>query len=178
VLLVVAATRAELGAQDGLVCGIGPVEAAAVTAAALASEPPTALLHVGLAGARHASGLVAPLLVIGAEAIYCDLAAAIPVVTRAAPDARLVEVARRALPDAPVLPIGTSGRVDGSSGADVEAMEGFAVLRAAELAGVPAIEVRAIANEIEERDRANWRLSEALAALQDALPRLIAALGR
>ena len=32
-------------------------------------------------------------------------------------------------------------------------MEGFGVLRAAQLAGVPAIEVRAISNEIEEVDR-------------------------
>lgn len=177
-LLVVAATRAELGGQDGLVCGIGPVEAAAATAAALARERRSAILHVGLAGARRASGLTAPALVIGSEAVYCDLATAIPVIDRIAPDHTLVEAARRALPDAPVLPIGTSARVDGSSGTDVEAMEGFAVLRAAELAGVPAIEVRAIANEIEERDRANWRLSDALAALEDALPRLIAALAR
>jgi futalosine hydrolase len=52
-------------------------------------------------------------------------------------------------------------------------MEGFGVLRAAELAGVPAVEVRAIANEIEEDDRAVWRFEEAFEAIADATPRLI-----
>ncbi len=58
------------------------------------------------------------------------------------------------LPGAPTLPIGTSAAV-GSVGRDVavEAMEGFGVLRAAALAGVPAIEIRAISNEIGEPDR-------------------------
>src|SRR5262249_51672798 len=101
-------------------------------------------------------------LVVGSEAIYCDARGRL-VPARAVADPRLVEAARRALPAAPVLPIGTSARVGGSTGADVEAMEGFAVLRAAELAGVPAVEVRAISNEVEEPDRARWRLGEALA---------------
>jgi propanediol dehydratase small subunit len=53
------------------------------------------------------------------------------------PDPALLAAARRALPEAAVLAIGTSARVGGTDGVDVEAMEGFAVLRAAELAGVP-----------------------------------------
>jgi nucleoside phosphorylase len=57
-------------------------------------------------------------------------------------------------------------------------MEGFAVLRACALAGVPAVEVRAISNEIGEPDRSRWELDTALAALADALPRLRAALER
>jgi nucleoside phosphorylase len=52
-------------------------------------------------------------------------------------------------------------------------MEGFAVLRAAELAGVPAVEVRAISNDVDEPDRARWRFEDALAALAQALPRLL-----
>ena len=52
-------------------------------------------------------------------------------------------------------------------------MEGFAVLRACELARVPAVEVRAIANEIEEEDRGRWRFDEAFAALAQALPALV-----
>jgi futalosine hydrolase len=59
--------------------------------------------------------------------------------------------------------------------AAVEAMEGFAVLRAAELAGVPAIEVRAISNLVEDV-RADWRIEGALAALAQALPGLIASI--
>jgi futalosine hydrolase len=87
-----------------------------------------------------------------------------------------VAAARRALPEAHVLPIGTSARVGGTTGCEVEAMEGFAVLRAAELAGIPAIEVRAVSNEIDEPDRARWRFDDALAALAGALPRLLAEL--
>ena len=55
-------------------------------------------------------------------------------------------------------------------------MEGFAVLRAAELADVPALELRAIANEIEEEDRGLWRFDDALGALAQALPALTASI--
>jgi futalosine hydrolase len=53
-------------------------------------------------------------------------------------------------------------------------MEGFGVLRACELAGVPAIEVRVVSNEIDEPDRALWRFDEAFATLAELLPRLVA----
>jgi futalosine hydrolase len=59
---------------------------------------------------------------------------------------------------------------------DVEAMEGFGVLRAAALAGVPAVELRAISNRVDEPDRTRWQFQEALAALADAVPRALAAL--
>ncbi len=117
-----------------------------------------------------------PQLVIGSESIYCDARDVGLVRARVEPSHALLDAARDALPEAPVLPIGTSARVDGTTGCVVEAMEGFAVLRAAELAGIPAIEVRAIANEIEESDRSRWRFDDALAALADALPPLIARL--
>jgi len=57
-------------------------------------------------------------------------------------------------------------------------MEGFAVLRAAALAGVPAVEVRVVSNEVDELDRAQWQFEEALAALAEAVPRLLAELRR
>jgi futalosine hydrolase len=176
VILVVAATERELAGADGastLICGVGPVEAAAATAQALAVQAPAAVLHVGIAGAR---GVVAPQLVIGSEAVYEDAAGGALVPGRIEPDAALLERARRALPDAEVLPIGTSARVGGTSGCAVEAMEGFGVLRAAELAGIPAVEVRAVSNEIDEPDRAKWRFDDALAALEHALPLLLAEL--
>jgi nucleoside phosphorylase len=83
---------------------------------------------------------------------------------------------RRVLPDAPALRIGTSGRVGGTSGCDVEAMEGFAVLRAAQVAGIPAVEVRAISNAIEEPDRGRWDIAGALAAITGVTPALVAAI--
>jgi nucleoside phosphorylase len=177
-LLVVAATDRELCGVDGLVCGVGPVEAAAATARALALRAFDAVLHVGLAGARE---VAVGALVVGSEAVYCDLAAEWPVVDRALPDARLVDAARAALPGAAVLAIHTSATVGNASnnvlqGSLVESMEGFAVLRAAERAGVPAVEVRAISNEIGEGDRARWDVAAGLAALEAAMPALVAAI--
>ena len=175
-ILVVAATERELAGANGaatLACGIGPVDAAAATAQALSVQAPSAVLHVGIAGAR---GIAAPALVIGSASLYEDAAGGALVPGRVEPDAGLVARARRALPGAHVLPIGTSARVGGTSGCTVEAMEGFAVLRAAELAGVPAVEVRAVSNEIDEPDRSRWRFEDALAALERALPLLLAEL--
>jgi nucleoside phosphorylase len=170
-MLVVAATERELASIDGadtLVCGVGPVEAALHTMRALVEQRPDAVLHVGIAGARTLEPLT---VVLGSEAVYCDIAAAIPVVDRVLPDASLLERCRAALPEAVVLPIGTSAAV-GSGTYDVEAMEGFGVLRACALAGVPAVELRVVANSPDEGDRGKWRFDDALAALAGALDRL------
>jgi futalosine hydrolase len=176
-VLVIAATERELEGLAGvaprlLVCGIGPVEAAAATARALEERRPRAVVHVGLAGAR---GFTTAELVLGSEALYCDADSPL-VPARTVADPRLLEAARGAFPDARVCPIGTSARVGGSSGCDVEAMEGFAVLRACEHAGVPALEVRALANDIGEPDRALWRFDDGLALLRAAVPVLLEAL--
>jgi futalosine hydrolase len=80
------------------------------------------------------------------------------------------------LPEARFCPICTSARVGGAHGCDVEAMEGFAVLRACELAGVPAVELRATSNDVAEPDRGRWRFDEALALLRAVLPDLVDAL--
>jgi futalosine hydrolase len=179
-ILVVAATDRELSGADGLVCGVGPVEAAVATARALALRPYRAVLHVGLAGARR---LEVGTLVVGTEAVYCDLSAEWPVVDRVAPSERLVEALRGAVRGAATLPVHTSAAVGmardvSSQTALVEAMEGFGVLRAAELAGVPAVEVRAISNEIGESDRSRWEIAEALATLERALPTMMDAVRR
>lgn len=182
-LLVVTATAFEAALVDGepvrtIVCGIGPVEAALTTSRAIVDEAPTAILQVGIAGAQtlpHAS------IVLGSEAVYCDVLdprARIPRVEREHPDAELLARARQALPDAHVLPIGTTGRVGGGVACEVEAMEGFGVLRAAALAGIPALELRAISNPVAEENRDRWRVGDALEALRVALPPLLAELAR
>ena len=173
-ILVVAATPDELrGAAGGstLVCGVGPVEAAARTAAELqALGRLKAVLNVGIAGARTFGE---PEPVIGSEAVYCDADDPRWIELHTPADATLLEAARRALPRARAEAIGTSARVGGSTGCEVEAMEGYAVLRAAALAGVPAIEVRVLANAIGEPDRQLWRFDEAKAQLAELLPGLI-----
>jgi futalosine hydrolase len=90
------------------------------------------------------------------------------------PDAALLALLRAGFPEAEVRPIGTSARVGGSQGVEVEAMEGFAVLRACELAGVPAVEVRVVSNAIGEPDRGLWRFEDAFVKLAETLPRLVA----
>jgi futalosine hydrolase len=174
-VLIVAATERELALVDRaetLCCGIGPVEAALWTARALAERRPDAVVHVGIAGSRT---LEPPALVLGSEAVYCDVidpSSTLPRVERAQPDTELLERIRAALPEAHVQPIATCGKVGGGTGFDVEAMEGFGVLRACELAAVPAVELRAISNSPDESDRALWRKDDAFAALADALQRL------
>lgn len=183
-LVVVAATERELAFVRGaetFVCGVGPVDAAARTARLLAERPAPrhglSLVHVGLAGAR---GIEPPALVLGSESVYSDVVdpgSSFPRVERVEPDEDLLRRSRRLLPDAQVLPIATSGRVTGGSGCAVEAMEGFGVLRACALAGVPAVELRAVSNDVGEPDRGAWRFDDALAALDGAVARLVAGLG-
>ena len=101
-ILIVAATARELISGDGwrtLVCGVGPVDAAATTAAAIVAHRPSAILHVGIAGARRAAALTPAQLVIGVSAHYVDLG----VPERFAPrviksDTTLVAAAQRVLP--------------------------------------------------------------------------------
>lgn len=172
-ILVVAATERELAPVVGarlLACGVGPVEAAIATARALAEERPDAVLHVGIAGAR---GLEPLTLVLGTEAVYCDATGPL-VPALALPDSELLARLHAAFPAAQLCPIGTSARVGGSHTVAVEAMEGFAVLRACELAGIPAVEARVVSNEIDEPDRARWRFDDAFGALAETLPRLVA----
>ena len=170
-MLVVAATERELAHVrrfDTFCCGVGPVDAAISTARVLAERAPSAVLHVGIAGSRELAPLT---VVLGSESVYSDIAAAIPVVDLVTPDTALLERLRRALPDAVVATIGTSAAVGGAR-CDVEAMEGFGVLRACELAGVPAVELRIVSNSPDEPDRAKWRFDEAFELLGATLDRL------
>lgn len=169
-VLVISATAGEVdwvGGADALVVGIGPVEAAVHTAAHLAEHRPDAILHLGIAGARRASGLAIGDVVIGTLSRYSDLAAAVPTVRTIEPDAALLARVGALLPDAHRLPIATSAHVGGGD-CDVEAMEGFGVLRAAAEAGIPALELRAISNMVEEEDRANWDFPAGLRAIAEA----------
>ncbi|MFH8578727.1 futalosine hydrolase [Streptomyces zaomyceticus] len=75
---------------------------------------------------------------------------------------------------APVLTVstvtGTAGRAAELAGrhpgAAAEAMEGFGVAEAAAAYGVPVVEIRAVSNAVGPRDRAAWRIGEALGALR------------
>jgi futalosine hydrolase len=177
-VLLVAATELELCGHDGLACGIGPVEAAAATARHLRGAKPDAVLHVGVAGGRR---LIPGSLVLGTEAVYVDLAAEIPVVDRVEADRGLLSALQGLFPDAVSLPIATSAAVSGADATHelrVEGMEGFGVLRACALGGVPAVEVRAISNDLGEGDRERWRIHRGLEVLGEALPSMLETLSQ
>ncbi|MEU9762425.1 futalosine hydrolase [Streptomyces sp. NPDC047987] len=57
--------------------------------------------------------------------------------------------------------------------AAAEAMEGFGVAEAADRAGVPVLELRAVSNAVGPRDRDAWRIGDALAALTGAFGKLV-----
>lgn len=183
-ILVIAATTHELTDSNewrAVVCGVGPVEAAITTARAIQEHAPAAILHIGIAGARTTRQLDLAALVIGSEARFCDLGVPeewAPHRVEASP--LLLAAVQRVLPKSPTLAIGTSARVGGSRlhdhRCDVEAMEGFGVLRAAQRAGVPAIEIRAISNDIEETDRARWAFQAAFDAIRGITPSLVHAI--
>jgi len=54
-----------------------------------------------------------------------------------------------------------------------EDMEGFGVAMACRMAGVPLRIVRGISNVVGDRDKANWKVKEALAAAEDLAVKII-----
>ena len=178
-ILVVAATVIELEwvvGVESLAVGVGPVEAALGTARRLAVDPPALVLHVGIAGAKTASGIAIGEVVIGTESRYTDLNAEIPGLVKVCqPAADLLAQVAALLPDARRLPIATTAFVGGGA-CDVEAMEGFSVLRAAARAGIPAVEVRTISNMVEEQDRRRWDFRAGLERIADVGRLLVAEL--
>ncbi|MBD5654534.1 MAG: hypothetical protein IAI50_05060, partial [Candidatus Eremiobacteraeota bacterium] len=63
----------------------------------------------------------------------------------------------------------TALRLQTRYAAGVESMEGFSVLRAAAVAGVPALEVRGISNYVGERETSEWDFAAGARATANAL---------
>jgi futalosine hydrolase len=191
------AVRAGLDPGDVVVeaVGVGPAAAAAGTARLLAGRTYRAVVSAGIAGGFPGRAAVGG-LVIATRSIAADLGAESPggflpieelgfgtSVLDAAP--HLVEALETALPGAVSGDVLTLATVTGTAAtadrlatrfprAAAEAMEGYGVAVAADGAGVPFAELRAISNPIGPRDRAAWRLGDAFAALRAAAPALAA----
>jgi futalosine hydrolase len=177
------------GRIDVLAAGVGPAAAAAGTAVALASVPGHVLVvsagigggfapHAAPGGAAVASALFAADL--GAESPEGFLDVAELGFGRARFEATGSEEVAAALRaaglDTAVGPILTVSTTTGSAEraaeltkrhpeAVAEAMEGFGVAEAAARFGLPVLELRTVSNAVGPRDRAAWRIGEALAAL-------------
>ncbi|WP_405554867.1 futalosine hydrolase [Streptomyces sp. NBC_01171] len=189
------------GACDLLAAGVGPALAAAstataLTAAALTGTPYGLVVSAGIGGGFQPEAPVGSLVV--ADAITAaDLGAETPdgflpvtdlgfgTVTHLPPNSlvRGVVEATGARPGT-VLTVstvtGTATRAaalrERHPGALAEGMEGFGVAEAAAAHGVPVLEIRAVSNPVGPRDRAAWRIGDALGALTGAFGKLAPAL--
>jgi futalosine hydrolase len=189
------------GGYDLLAAGVGPALAAASTAtaltvAALQDAPYDLVVSAGIGGGflPHA-----PLgsLVVADEITAADLGAEtaegfVPVtelgfgtVTHRPPESLVRDVV--AATGARVGTVVTVSTVTGTAEraaellarhprALAEAMEGFGVAEAAATHRVPVLEVRAVSNAVGPRDRAAWRIPDALAALTTGFGKLAPAL--
>ncbi|MEV7417768.1 futalosine hydrolase [Streptomyces sp. NPDC089919] len=182
-------------AVDVLAGGVGPAAVAAATATALAvaERPYSLVVSAGIGGGFQPAAPVGSLVVadaivaadLGAETAEGFLTVEELGFGRAAhlPPAELTARAAEATGAllAPVLTVstvtGTAGRAAELAArhplAAAEAMEGFGVAEAAAAHRLPVLELRAISNPVGPRDRAAWRIGEALAALTDGFGRLV-----
>jgi futalosine hydrolase len=185
---------AERAGVEFFASGVGPVEAALATARKLAHEPYAAVVNAGIAGAFRTRAQIGDAVLVGDEQLAdlgleggapLHLPGGAALVEREQADAALVaRCVSSSLPAAGGLTVATvtttdatAKRLEARYGADVESMEGFSVLRAAALAGVPALEVRGISNYVGDRARSEWNFDAgaraAAAALDAVLDRLI-----
>jgi futalosine hydrolase len=177
-----------LGDTEVIAAGAGPAAAAAgtataLTAAASAGTPFSLVVSAGIAGGF---GQPPGAVVVASSIVAADLGADTPDgfasvadlgfgrAEHRPPPALVRDVAEAAgAACGPVLTVstvtGTAARARELAarypGAAAEAMEGFGVAEAAALHGVPALEIRAVSNSVGPRDRAAWRIPDALAAL-------------
>jgi len=172
-------------------CGVGPVEAAIGVARQLGSAPYAAVINAGIGGIYRDVARVGDARLITADALG-DFGLegggvlALPegtLVERASADAALVARLAGIAPHATGVTVAavtttdaTGRRLRARYGHDVETMEGFSVLRAAEVAGVPAIGVRGISNYIGDRAASEWDFTAGARATAATLDRVLARL--
>jgi futalosine hydrolase len=182
---------------DLIAAGVGPALAAASTAtaltrAALEGAPYGLVVSTGIAGG-FLPGAPLGSLVVADEITAADLGAQtadgfVPVtelgfgtVTHRPPEALVREAA--AATGARTGAVLTVSTVTGTAerAAELrerhptplaEAMEGFGVAEAAAAHRTPVLEIRAISNPVGPRDRAAWRIGDALTALTEAFGKL------
>lgn len=171
-----------------LVTGVGPVEAAAAVSRALAQSTYDLVVSAGIGGAFEGMAEIGEGVVVADEMLELDLETGAPialpdgaaVVNRATSDLtlvdRLVELGYRAVRGITVHRVtatdGSAARL-AAFGVGIETMEGFAVLRAAEIAGVPAVEVRGISNIVCDRKNSRWDFAAGAQGVQQILTALL-----
>jgi futalosine hydrolase len=175
-----------------LVTGIGVVEASAAVSRALAQSTYDLVISAGIAGAFEGTAELGEGVVVADDLLQLDLETDAPlalpegtrVIDRAGSDLvlvdRLVELGFRSVRGLTVTRVTATDPTASKLaklGVGVESMEGFAVLRAAEIGGVPAIEVRGISNIVCERSRSRWDFAAGVRGLEKILTALLSLLG-
>ncbi|MEU1260675.1 futalosine hydrolase [Streptomyces cellulosae] len=185
------------GGPDLLAAGVGPAlaaasTAAALTAAALEGRPYGLVVCAGIGGGFAPDAPLGSLVVadaITAADLGAETADGFLPVTELGfgtvthhPPASLAEAAAAAsgARTGTVLTVstvtGTAARADALRArhprALAEGMEGFGVAEAAAAQDVPVLEVRAVSNPVGPRDRAAWRIGDALSALTEGFGKL------
>lgn len=164
-----------------LATGVGPVEASCAVTAALAQQPYALLVNAGIAGAFDGAAAIGDGVVVADDAIELRLENGTPLalprgertVEKAHSDPALVDRLRaQGFAALHGITVGrvtstdeTARRLASELGAQVESMEGFAALRAAERSGVPAIELRGISNRCGARASSGWNFAAGMAGL-------------
>ncbi|GBF05201.1 adenosylhomocysteine nucleosidase [Deinococcus aerius] len=194
-----AARLADLPARV-VVSGVGPVAAALATADALSREPFDLAVSAGIGGAYPGSGLGPGDLAVSSVIVQADLGArdgdqfldltalGLSVVPDT-PHAGIFPAweGARGLAErvgAACGPTLTLNTVTGTAqqaldlsrrhpGALTEGMEGAGVAHAALFSSVPALEIRGVSNPVGPRDRAAWRIPEALSATRRGVEGLL-----
>lgn len=171
-----------------LVTGVGPVDAAANVSRALAQSSYDLVINAGIAGAFEGDTKIGDGVVVSEDAFELDLETGDPILLpdglrahdRVASDLTLVDAlvelgfaAQRGVTVARVTATEASAARLADRGAQTESMEGFAVLRAAEIAGVKAIQVRGISNRVGDRARSRWDFAAGAAGLERVLGALL-----
>ncbi|NUL11598.1 futalosine hydrolase [Streptomyces lunaelactis] len=173
---------------DVLAAGVGPAAAAAGTATALALDTYDLVVSAGIGGGFRPHAPIGSVVVADAI-VAADLGAETPDgylpvdelgfgrSTHRPPGELAARIAKTLNSlYAPVLTVstvtGTAARAAELSArhprAAAEAMEGFGVAEAAAAHALPVLEIRAISNAVGPRDRAAWRIGQALDALRYA----------
>jgi futalosine hydrolase len=189
-ILLVCAVAQELewlGPRAGvetLVTGIGPVDAASRVARALTAKRYDTVINAGVAGAMRGVAEVGDAVVVGEELyplrLETDQPLTLPagnlIADRVPADAQLIEAVTslgfplvRGITVSSVTATAETAQRLRDEGAEIETMEGFAVLRAAQLLGVPAIEVRGISNYVGDRAESAWDLDAGISGLRHVL---------
>lgn len=160
-------------------CGFGPVEAAARTAAILARTQPDRVLLVGIAGSYDSKRLSVGTAACFLEVTIDGVGAGSGADFRSATELGFSQVSQlplhwpRSSPEAGLLvtccaasanAVEANDRKSRFPEAAAEDMEGFAVALACHLATVPLAIVRGISNITGDRDHSNWMIDEAVAA--------------